>query len=85
MRFLRFLKRHSFLIFFLAVQAIFMIWLVTGVSSGDAHCAQNDYECQGGQVGTGIGVFIILIVWFLVDMILGVTYGIYRLATRSKK
>jgi hypothetical protein len=85
MRVLRFIKSHSFLIFFLTVQAIFLFWVISGASSGTAHCADTDYNCQSGQAGTAIGVGLIFVFWFVVDMILGVCYGVYRLATGRKK
>jgi hypothetical protein len=34
-------------------------------------------------VGTGIATGLVVITWVVVDFLLAVTYGIYRLATRS--
>jgi ABC-type phosphate transport system permease subunit len=39
---------------------------------------------DAGNVGKGIGAAIIVIVWVVIDMILGITYGVYRLATRDR-
>jgi hypothetical protein len=34
------------------------------------------------KVGTGLGAIFIVIVWLVVDFLLGLTYGIYRLVKR---
>lgn len=68
-------KRRVFLWFFLAVQALFVLWLVVGLSTANP---QGDAE----EVGTAIGAGIIVAVWVAVDFILGLTYLIYRLARR---
>ncbi len=36
------------------------------------------------KTGTAIGAGLIVIVWVVVDIILGISYGVYRLATRSR-
>lgn len=82
-------KPHRiFLWAFLAVQAIFLIWIITGASSGD------DSSCKGmtgdalrlcqdtGDVGTAIGVGLVIALWAAVDVILGITYAVYRLSRR---
>lgn len=79
-------KKRIFLWFFLAVQAIFILWIVVGVGSAGepTDCGTLSKEaCQdASDVGTGIGVFIIVMFWMFVDFILGVCYGVYRLAKR---
>ena len=35
------------------------------------------------DTGKGIGVALIVVVWVVVDIILGISYGIYKLARRS--
>jgi hypothetical protein len=37
---------------------------------------------DAGNVGKGIGVAVIVIVWVVVDFFVGLGYGIYRLASR---
>ena len=37
---------------------------------------------EAGTAGKGIAIGLIVIVWVVVDFFLGVTYGIYRLASR---
>lgn len=39
---------------------------------------------DAGNVGKGIGAALIVVFWVVVDMILGITYGVYRLATRDR-
>lgn len=70
-------KKRVFLWFFLAVQALFVVWLVMGLSTADT----------GGdaakEAGTAIGAMLVFGLWVGVDFILGVGYGIYKLATRK--
>jgi len=42
--------------------------------------ALNDAQ----NVGKGVGAAVVVTVWIVVDFILGLGYGIYRLATRSR-
>ena len=77
-------KRHVFLWIFLAIQVLFIIWLITGGASADhgvTHCTGPD--CKGAtEAGSAIGIGLIIVFWMVVDVILGVTYGVYKLATR---
>jgi len=80
-------KKRIFLWVFLAVQALFIIWIITGVnasSSNTSSCGSLSAKaCQDAQnAGTGIGVFLIIVLWVLVDIILGIGYGVYKLASR---
>jgi len=80
-------KRRMFLWFFLAVQALFLIWIISGIAgaSGDpSDCGSLSKEaCNDAEaVGTGIGVFLVVVLWMVVDFLLGVGYAIYRLARR---
>ncbi|MDT9694732.1 hypothetical protein [Streptomyces sp. P17] len=84
-------RRRVFLWIFLGVQVLFLIWIITGVIA-----ANDDPSCEGltgdalelcrdaGDVGTAIGVGLIIGLWAAVDVILGVTYGIYRLSRRRQ-
>jgi len=81
-------KKRIFLWVFLAVQALFIIWIITGVnaSSNDtASCGSLSAKaCQDAHTaGAGIGVFLIIFLWVLVDIILGIGYGVYKLASRK--
>ncbi|MDR6976851.1 hypothetical protein J2X68_003544 [Streptomyces sp. 3330] len=84
-------KRHRvFLWIFLAIQILFLIWVITGAASGSG----TPEDCRGltgdnlklcedaDDVGTTIGVGLIIGLWAAVDVILGFTYVVYRLATR---
>ncbi|MFF4537906.1 hypothetical protein [Streptomyces aureus] len=87
-------KRHRvFFWFFLAVQILFLVWVIAGVASGNG----TDESCSGltgdslkacqdaGDVGTTIGVGLIVAFWVATDFILALTYAIYRFATRQQR
>ena len=86
-------KKRIFMWFFLAVQFLFLIAIISAISSsGDASAAacagqvnefftQEDCEAATG-VGTGIGVFMIVVAWALVDFLLAVTYFVRVAASR---
>jgi hypothetical protein len=81
-------KKRIFLWFFMAVQVLFIIWIIAGAggSSGDAtDCGSLSQEtCNDAEdIGTGIGVAIVIVFWVVVDFLLAVIYGIYRLAKRN--
>jgi hypothetical protein len=73
------------------MQVLFVIWIITGVGA-----ANDDPSCEGltgdalelcrdaGDVGTAIGVGLIIVLWAAVDVILGITYGVYRLSQRRQ-
>ena len=83
-------RRRVFLWVFLAVQVLFLIWVISGAASGSGTPA----ECRGrtgddlalcedaGDVGTTIGVGLVIALWAAADIILGITYFVFRLAGR---
>ena len=76
-------KRHIFRWVFLAIQVLFLIWIITGISGASDNCegevGQALEACQAGTtVGAGIGVALIIGLWVAVDVILGITYLIFR-------
>lgn len=95
-------RRRVFLWFFLAVQAIFLIWLITGLHSNatginPSVVAQCHHQAAGmnmtqaqcvsflggaAKTGTALGAATIVLVWVVVDFLLALVYGIYRLARR---
>ena len=102
-------RRRIFMWFFFAVQALFLIWLITGLATGHDNNATALAQVCGGHnwfplfksnadcmthynnalndaqnVGKGIGVALVVVIWIVVDFFLGLGYGIYRLATRSR-
>ncbi|GAB7103250.1 hypothetical protein JCM4814A_15640 [Streptomyces phaeofaciens JCM 4814] len=86
-------RRRVFLWLFLAVQILFLIWVIAGIASG----SDDGGSCEGltgdslelcrdaGDLGTTIGVGLIVGFWVAADFILGLTYVIYRLATRQPR
>ncbi|MFE0489435.1 hypothetical protein [Streptomyces griseoaurantiacus] len=83
-------RRRIFLWFFLAVQILFLILVIVGAASGSGtpdECRSltgDDLKlCEdANDVGTTIGVGLAIGLWAAVDVILGFTYLIYRLASR---
>ena len=71
-------KKRIFMWVFLAVQALFLIWIISAVS------ADPTADCKGGceDAATGIAVFFQIMVWCVTDFLLGVGYLIYRVAKR---
>ena len=65
---------------FIAFNLLMVVWLVSGISGGGEMIgdATSDAEAAGAAIGTGIGVFLILVVWTIGDIILGITYLIAR-------
>ncbi|PRH79421.1 hypothetical protein C6N75_10090 [Streptomyces solincola] len=84
-------KRPVFLVVFILVQVIFLIWLIVGVNTASSGSADDCRgltgdllrSCEeGNDVGTAIGAGLIIALWAFVDVIFGITYGVYRLARR---
>lgn len=80
-------KRRIFVWVFLAIQVLFLIWVIAGASSGSGqpdNCGTlSARTCNdASDAGTAIGVFLIIVFWAVVDIILGITYGVWRLAKR---
>jgi hypothetical protein len=84
-------KKRVFLWFFLAVQALFLVWIISGAmaASGTSTDCANDTvlstsTCNDAEdIGTGIGVFLVVVFWMMTDFLLAVIYGVYRLAKRN--
>ncbi|KOG81746.1 hypothetical protein ADK33_13660 [Streptomyces griseus subsp. rhodochrous] len=85
-------KKHRvflwvFLWVFLGVQLLFLILLIVGITSGSGApegCGTLDKQsCNDAETaGTAIGVGLIIVLWAVVDFILGITYAVYHLARR---
>jgi hypothetical protein len=76
-------KRRIFPWAFLAIQALFLIWIISGATAAGGTCdgqtGQQLEACQtGAAVGGGIGVLLIVFLWLATDVILGVGYLIFR-------
>lgn len=81
-------KRRIFLWVFLAIQLLFILWIFSGASTGAGQatdCGSLDAKtCNAASdIGTGIGVVLMIVVWMVVDFFLAVIYGVYRLAKRT--
>jgi hypothetical protein len=82
-------RKRVFMWVFLAIQVLFLIWVIAGAASGHhvsaADCAGLDTQtCQSAaDAGTTIGVGLVIAFWAVVDVILGVTYAVVRLARRQ--
>ena len=86
-------RRRIFLWIFLAVQILFLIWVITGAATSSG----TPEECRGltgdnlelcedaNDLGTTIGVGLIVAFWVAADFILALTYAIYRLASRPRR
>ncbi|MCO1660302.1 hypothetical protein [Pseudonocardia humida] len=76
-------KRRVFMWVFLAVQALFLVWVVSSLSGAADNCDGRTGDalsaCQAGTaVGAGLGLAVILFLWVAVDVILGITYLVTR-------
>jgi len=73
----------------LIINVLFLIWIITGISSRPsataANCQSLDLKtCQAANdAGTGIGVFLIIFLWVAADIILGIIWLITRKKTRD--
>ena len=74
---------------FLAIQVLFVIWVIAGAASGHSAAVNchDQYltrsQCASAtEAGAAIGVGLIVVFWAVVDVILGVSYGVWRLARR---
>lgn len=82
-------RKRVFLWVFLAIQVIYLIWVITGIStanSGDASCVGTYDEelCRdAGDVGTTLGVGFVVFLWAATDIIVGGFYALYRLVKRN--
>ena len=76
-------KRRVFMWVFLAVQALFLVWMISGLSGAADNCTGETGTsldaCQAGTaIGAGLGLAMVLFLWVAVDVILGITYLITR-------
>ncbi|MGC0205101.1 MULTISPECIES: hypothetical protein [Streptomyces] len=75
------------------MQILFLIWVITGAATSSG----TPEECRGltgdnlelcedaNDLGTTIGVGLIVAFWVAADFILALTYAIYRLASRPRR
>ncbi|WP_406123748.1 hypothetical protein OHQ89_16260 [Streptomyces canus] len=84
-------RRTIFPWVFLVVQVIFIVWIILGINS-----AGDSNDCSGltgdalkvcrdaGDAGTAIGVGLVIGLWAAVDIILGISYLVFRLGRRER-
>jgi hypothetical protein len=82
-------RRRVFLWVFLAIQVIFLIWIIAGVhgaTTAPTDCGVLDAQtCQSAtDAGAAIGAGLIIGLWVAVDIIVGGSYAVYRLSTRNR-
>jgi hypothetical protein len=73
-------KRQIFPWAFLALQLVFVLWIITGVvGASHADCGSLDVDtCNSAKaIGGGIGIIAILAVWAIVDVIVYICRRIY--------
>jgi hypothetical protein len=105
-------RHHVFRWVFLAIQVIFIIWIIAGLASngsGPTVAQQVAQQCGNGgwqglfksygdctvhyghalndatDTGKGLGVALVIVAWCVVDFLVGGTYAIWRLSTRSRR
>jgi len=70
---------RKFTWFILAVQVLFLIWIITGLSGASSNCDGEVGDaleiCEAATaIGAGIGVGIIIFLWAFLDIIFGVIW-----------
>lgn len=79
-------KHRVFWWIFLAIQILFLVWIITGANSHTGSCnGLNAHGCAAAtDAGKAIGVGLIIGLWVAADIIIGGTYAIYRLTRRGR-
>lgn len=78
-------KRRIFMWVFLAINALFLFWIIGGAASGAQETTNlTGAEADAYAVGTGIGVMLILGLWFVVDVLLFIGWAVVRLSSRRR-
>ncbi len=78
-------KIRFFTWFILALNALFLVWLIfgiSGVANGTCDAAMSQEACNAAKaIGGGIGALLIIFIWVAADVILGIIW----LVTRKKQ
>lgn len=69
--------KRVFMWTFLAIQVLFIVWIVGGIASAGNSATDcgtlSAKTCEAAQgIGTSIGVALVVILWVVVDVILGI-------------
>jgi hypothetical protein len=64
----------------LVVNALFVWWVIAGgMAAQNDDCAPGDSLCEGAvDAGTGIGIALIIILWFIVFVVLSLIWFMTR-------
>lgn len=62
----------------LAINVLFLVWLVSALRSSSSCEGMTGDQLSACRTGEGIVFFVILLLWALVDVILGVLYLVTR-------
>lgn len=67
------------------VNALFLIWIIAGISSRPStDCAPGDELCVNARdAGTGIGVALIILLWFFVFVVMAIIWFMTRRRNRT--
>lgn len=81
-------KRRIFPWVFLAIQILFLVWAIAGghsAATDTSHCGSlSAQDCKSAsEAGAGIGIALVIILWAVVDVILGMVYIVFRLSRRK--
>ena len=79
-------RRRVFMWVFLAIQAVFVAWIVTGLTASPPACHGLDASgcASASDVGHGVALAAQVAAWVTVDFILGVTWAVVRFSRRSR-
>lgn len=72
-------KHRVFPWIFLGIQILFLVWIIVGANSAGSCPEGQEGACE---VGTVIGAGLVIALWVAVDIILGLTYMVFRLLRR---
>lgn len=80
--------RRWFVWLFMVVQVVFLLWVVGGARTGAGtpqHCGMlSQHDCNTAQnLGTAFGVGLVIVFWAIVNIMIGVTFGVVRFTRRS--
>lgn len=73
-------KHRVFLWVFLAVQALFLIWIITGATASAPPCHDLTTRACADVADTGHGIAVVLqvVAWVVADFLLAVTWLVVR-------
>ncbi|MDX3763991.1 hypothetical protein [Streptomyces sp. AK02-04a] len=80
-------RRRWFMWAYVVIQMVFLLWVIGGARTGAAaphNCGMlTHHDCNAAQnLGTAIGVGVVIVLWAVVSILLGVTFGMVRFTRR---